>query len=391
MEDVERQLVALIREAFPFAESAKGDASAPAEFSDETWRALADAAGRNALTVLLFDAIEKLERNDVPRGVRDSLQNLYRSSVLSQGMMYRELDCVADKFAEQSIPLVILKGAALAKLYYAVPAERPFGDLDLLVHAEDAPRVRENLLARGMKEFGGVARGLNQTYYGEASFNSADGRGAQIDVHWELVSPAYYRRRMEMDWFWRNTEPCELGGHTLQALNPTAQLVHLAIHAGLHHQDRLRLIWLYDLALGVSKHGTEIDWRGADAFASRSGLARPMRAMFERMHESWGVVLPREAQQLFQPPRWDIAERTVYALTTTRFTEARTLSDALNMPGARRKFEFVRKYLFPDSSYMRRRYQIKNDALLPLYYVRRLAESAFKFTRSLWAAARGLP
>lgn len=387
MEQIERQLVALIRGAFPFVGVANGGVPAPAKLSAETWRALADAAEQHGLVGLLYDALETLGRADVPRSIRDSLQNLYRSNVLAQAVMYRELNSVAEEFARQDIPLVVLKGAALAKQYYAEPAQRPFGDLDLLIHTDDAPRVREFLLARGMKEFGGVARGSNRTYYGEASFNPADGRGAQMDVHWELVSPAYYRRRMEMAWFWRNIEPAALVGRTMKLLNPTAQLVHLGIHAGLHHQDRLRLIWLYDLALVVNRRGGEIDWRGADAFAKRSGLARPIRTILEKMQETWGVALPSEVQNLFQPPRWDIGERAVYALTTTQFTEARTVSDAWNMPGARRKLEFVREYLFPDVVYMRKRYQMTHDALLPLYYGRRLAESVFKFTRSVWAAA----
>src|SRR5581483_8960170 len=380
---LDRQLVALIYAAFPLGSPIR----APNEFCDETWRALVEAARRHGLTGLLDHAVETLGRDDIPRSICESLRTTLRQTILAASLAYRELGDVIAKCAREKIPIVVLKGAALAKTLYPEAALRPFGDLDLMLRREDAPRLRTALLSAGMKENDELARGFNESYLGEMAFFPRAVHGVALDLHWELVSPAYYRRRMSIEWFWQNTETASFGGYPTQVLNPTAQLVHLAVHAGLHHQDRLRLIWLYDLALLIKRRGAEIDWRAADQFAQEATLARPICAILEQIQDWWSIELPREANHLFQPPRLDLHERMVYALTTTPFTEARTLLDVLDTPGWNAKLRFAREQLFPNAAYMRSRYNMTNAALLPLYYARRLAESTFKFTRSLLTAA----
>src|SRR5205085_983227 len=121
----------------------------------------------------------------------------------------------------------------------------------------------------------------------------------------ELVAPAYYWRRMDMGWFWQRTEAVQINGTAVRILNPTAQLVHLGSHVGLHHQDKPRLIWFYDLALLVTRRGGELDWQAANAYALRAGLARPIRYALEGMQDWWGVPIPAEAETLFIPSRFD--------------------------------------------------------------------------------------
>lgn len=380
----EQELCALLNAAFPV-----GALPAPrASLSADDWQQLSDTAYNNGLTNLLLRAVEKLKRTDMSDAIATKLRDTYRRNALAQALAYRELESVLSGCAQEKIRAVVLKGAAVAKALYPESSLRPFGDLDVLIHRSNALRLREMLLARGLRQ-ANVTHGFNLDSSGEMAFFPSRTQEFMLDLHWQLVAPTYYQQRMDLDWFWNNTELFSFGTQTALILNPTAQFVHLAAHVGLHHQDHLRLIWLYDLALLLTRRGQEIDWRAADVFAHKAGLARPLRAILDATRQHWGITLPPQTESLFRASPFALGERAVYAVTTTRFPEARMLSDALSTPGLGHKLDFIRQQLFPDVAYMRTRYGMSNDALLPLYYLRRFGESTYKFARSIWTALRG--
>ncbi len=357
-------------------------------WSPAQWRAQYSNAQQHGLLGLWFSAIQADRALNMPDDIRDAFLTALRNATLAYAVAFRELDALVEIFEREKIPVVLLKGAALSKTLYPNPVQRPFGDLDLLIQKQDAPRVRALLLARGMQENSELVSGFRQAHYGEMGFYATNSAMPAIDVHWDLVAPAYYRRHMDMDWFWKQTEWQRIGEHNLSVFNPTAQLLHLGAHVGLHHQDHLRLIWLYDIALLLTQRGADIDWRAADAFAHAARLARPLRFVLEQTRAWWNLTLPPETENLFRAPAFDIQERVAYALTTAQFTEARILMDVLYLSGARAKWEFARGYLFPDAAYMRTRYDIPNDAALSFYYARRLLASVGKAMRSVWSATR---
>lgn len=378
---VEKQLVTLILAAFPLGSPVQ----APDPFAPEQWAQLDAYAVTHGLTGLLFAAVTALGRPDMPPALAADLKDRARQTTLAQALAYRDLGKLLRRARTENLPVIVLKGAALAKTLYAESLRRSFGDLDLLIQEQDATRLRAAVLQEQYRETHALSPGFRESYYGEMGFHREGKAGLELDVHWGLAEAVYFRRRMDMQWFWDRTETATLGQEPMRILNPTAQLVHLGAHAGLNHQDKPRLVWFYDLALLITRRGREIDWDEADRYVRHAGLARPLRYALAETERRWGIPLP--AQPLFVPPRLDPAGRMVYALTTTSFTEARTLSDVLATPGLRPKLRFARQQLFPDAAYMRTRYNIANPALLPLYYALRLGESGFKFARSVGAAA----
>ena len=76
------------------------------------------------------------------------------------GVVRREaLRAILLRLSEASVPVVVLKGAALAALVYPSPTLRPMGDIDLLVHARDrdraealCTRARERLAALHIRD-----------------------------------------------------------------------------------------------------------------------------------------------------------------------------------------------------------------------------------------------
>lgn len=381
--ELNRQLVSYILRAFPFE-------AAPPELpqsTEETWHALLERARLEGLTLLLFASLEKTNAA-VPEFVHETLQTQVRLAALANGAAYHELDAVLPEFSSANIPVIVLKGAALAKWLYPAPNLRSFSDLDLFIRQRDVARLSAILRARGYDSNNELAAGFQDAFYSEMTFYRLTPPRVSLDVHWHLFVPLYFRRRIDPEWFWERAEIFSFGGATARVFNPTAQLVHLAVHASLNHKHTPRLIWLYDLALLLARKGDELDWHAAAAFAQQAGLARSMFEVLTQMQEVWSVRAPKEMYELFRPPHSSLKERIAFALTAAEHNQARALSDALSAPTWRGKVQYGWRHLFPDANFMRRHYGVQNDLLLPVAYARRLGTSAWKFTRSVWSSLR---
>src|SRR5262249_20405942 len=95
---------------------------------------------------------------ELPQAIAERLRHLHHRDTI-YGVAQRErLRATLVRFAGASIPVIVLRGAALAALVYPSPTSRPIGDIDLLVHERDRDRV--DALVRGI----GDASGLSAPY-----------------------------------------------------------------------------------------------------------------------------------------------------------------------------------------------------------------------------------
>jgi hypothetical protein len=84
---------------------------------------------------------------------------------------------------ERDIPIIVLKGAALAYTVYDTPALRPIGDIDILVRPDDAAAAREILDRIGWRPSRHAAERDLLLCHGVGLHR---GHGA-VDLHWYLL------------------------------------------------------------------------------------------------------------------------------------------------------------------------------------------------------------
>ena len=376
-------LTALIRRAFPFAAPPP---LPPQRQTPDAWETLVARARYHGLVPLLCAALDAQPRDDVTEAQHSALTDAYRSSALACATKYHELNAVLAQARAQTLPLVLLKGAALAQWLYPAPALRPFGDADVLLHQSDVPRLQVLLETRGYHAHAELSKGFGDAYYSEMAFAQTTAPRLALDAHWHLFVPVYFRARMDIRWFWARTQTFLLNAQPVLIFDPTAQLLHLTIHASLNHRHSPRLLWLYDLALLLTKHGDAIDWDDAARFARASQVTRSVREILEQTETRWGVCAPAPFLQTLKNTRIGWSERAAFALTAAEHNQARALSDALATPGAMNKVRYAARHVFPDAAYMTEHYRVSHRALLPLYYARRVLETGWKFARSIVSA-----
>jgi hypothetical protein len=114
------------------------------------WPRLLRQVERWGLAPLVYTNLQPAAQSGhVPQPVMERLRHLYHRTRFTA---CAGASCCAtlQRFAEANVPVIVLKGAALATLVYASPALRPMGDIDLLVHRRDQDRVEAVL--RSLRE-----------------------------------------------------------------------------------------------------------------------------------------------------------------------------------------------------------------------------------------------
>ena len=106
------------------------------------WQAILRKTERWGLAPLVYTNLRQaVHSGQVPTPVAERLRHLYHRDTI-HGVARRELlRATLLRFAEANVPVIVLKGAALATLVYPSPALRPMRDIDLLVHRRDLDRV----------------------------------------------------------------------------------------------------------------------------------------------------------------------------------------------------------------------------------------------------------
>ncbi|MGD0006874.1 MAG: nucleotidyltransferase family protein [Anaerolineaceae bacterium] len=172
-------------------------------------------------------------------------------------VLFNELSKVLRVFQDHEIPVIVLKGAALANSVYESIGERPMDDVDLLIHYEDRLKILSILEAAGYRvepQLQEKFHPFNPHYRSETNFWSK--RGVLFDLHWELTCNEWMRKFIHLDTntFWRSAQPLDINGVRTQQLSPSDTLLHVCLHlmneAYFHlkaYQDIAKLINHYKL------------------------------------------------------------------------------------------------------------------------------------------------
>lgn len=274
---------------------------------------------------------------------------------------------VLDRARYSELPLVVLKGLALAYTVYAQPWTRERGDTDLLVHRDDIARFDRLFQDLGYAVLPHV-RGeltLPQRHYvrdDERGFRHA------WDLHWRLTTSQALRFALPEDRVWANaaTAPA-LVGAKMPARSDALLLA--CIHRLAHHFDDKRLIWLWDIRLlleamteedlAAVEKGVTRDARAAAAARQSLSVARDWVAV--RIPDRLGVILEMST---------DTAPAFLWSGSRRRITY---LIGEVRAARRQDRLRLLVERVLPSRSSMRERYPSVPELLLPFAYLWRLA------------------
>ena len=150
-------------------------------------------------------------------------------------------------------------------------------------------------------------------------------------------------------------------------------LVIACVHRAAHHGGSGELLWLLDISL-LARRLSADEWRMAVDAARTGQVAALVQRGLELASE---CVRPSGAAGRAAGPASGraVPEPSAVFLREDLRPLDRLRADVAAL-GAARGARLVAEHLFPPASYMRQKYRLRSDALLPLAYARRIVGGA---------------
>jgi hypothetical protein len=335
---------------------------------DVDWAALLGRAEAEQVGPLLHQAWHGARW--LPPEAAGSLHRAYMQTGARNALVLRDLGRALDCLGRAGVPVLVLKGAALAEPVYRNPALRPMADIDLLVAPPDAQRALSALAETGRRpEREELAPGMRLRFDNEVALVAGDPLVTPIEIHWSLLDAPFYQARLDQGWLWSTAAQATLAGRAAQVLGPEAELMYLCAHVALHHGGH-GLLWHHDVAERVHCAGAGLDWPLLLARAAAADLLLPLQTVLARVARDWGTCPPAAAWAQLLAMRPSAAETRVFARRRAagRAVAARFADDVAELPTWRQRLAFATRNLLPGPAYMRARYGVRHPLALALAY-----------------------
>ncbi len=188
-----------------------------------------------------------------------------------------------DALGSNGIDARALKGIAIAHLDHGDPAERNFGDADILIRRHDYQSALRALAHAGFRRAEPPVRGWWEHRFGKAVVFLSPS-GAELDLHLAITG-GYFGERIDYDELWRSSsESFQIGGQMVRGLDRESRFLHACCHTVLGGGSGLRAKRDVAQLLLIS----ETDWPTAMALATRNGIdsvvAEAVRRTWSELH-----------------------------------------------------------------------------------------------------------
>ena len=341
---------------------------------------LIETAVRHRILLLLGWTLRAGGRlHDSPPEFVETFQRTERAAVIEDAVRHTELVHVLEELSAAGVRALIFKGAALAHTHYPAAYLRVRADTDLLVPAADLPML-ERVLGRLGYIHPTETSGHLVSY--QCHFYKIDRHGIAhaFDVHWKISNLQVLADRFGWEELWRGRVGVDALGSSAVTADHVHALLLALVHRAGHHPGSHNLLWIYDLHLLVSRLRRE-EMTQLQELATARGLGQVAAEGLALARDRFGN---RAADALIAALR-DRRGRGCQEVATLEqgsWTQARVLRLDLDaLPNWRARGRLIREHLVPPASYMRARYGVDSNVLLPGLYVWRALVGAPKWLR----------
>ena len=233
------------------------------------WENVIQIAGGTGVSPLVYHVLDNIvDYNVIPQSVTHKLHQVYQSNAIRNLLLYEELKRIIQAADEKSIPVIVLKGAALALSVYPNIALRTMGDIDLLVHQEHLETMDTIMRRFGYESNRDNIWDENENYHLPKYIRHP----YQIEIHWNLVPPDI-SVTLDLSGIWARAQHLQIGNVTALMLAPEDLVIHLCLHVSAHHLFQVRpLRNLCDIAATIHYYRDNINWQQMHQWAKDSQI-----------------------------------------------------------------------------------------------------------------------
>jgi len=188
-------------------------------------------------------------------GIDQTQISTWRSSYLQGSLQFQHkiqtLITIQELLRRYSIPIITLKGMALATSLYQDENVRPMGDIDLLVPEDQGQVALKILLEAGAKQTHTPRSALHEKVHSHV--RAVIYNGVLVEIHQRIFSLGN-RFYIPTDLCLKNSKLVSTQWGSIHVLNDVLMAYHLICHASYNMKNGgLRFGWLLDIALLFNK------------------------------------------------------------------------------------------------------------------------------------------
>ena len=224
------------------------------------WPALLEQARIHGVAPILFHHLKTIKLISIlPEEIQARLKNFYHQNTIRNLLIFKELSVILQKLHQANIPVILLKGSHLIATTYRNLSLRFLNDVDIMVPKPDLEETHQILVKAGYfpkDEFEPEIHCKTEHHLPRHIKPGILG----IEVHWTIEKPNS-PFPIDIDGLWQRTVAIQFQNIHALGLSLEDLLPQLCIHICYHHHFQIGLKALYDIALLLKVHETEINWQ----------------------------------------------------------------------------------------------------------------------------------
>ena len=277
----------------------------------------------------------------MPSSTLDDLLEAYTQVSVRNRAILEEFTLIAQRFHQQGIAFIVLKGADVLSRLYGVGGARPLSDVDVLVHESDLPAIDRELRHLG----------FTQQIDGNPAYSSAGGT-----LSLDLITTLWYLDQQELDSVWKRARVRPVDATAFSCLDTADLLIYLTAY-NVIHRGHLSASFVHDMKLLIKKETP--DWPVIVARTRQATLHVPLFHGLSHVVKIFPVLpIPHSVLAMLGPTKrheliltW-LLRRLV---TTEPLPNVGHLLLFLTQPHSN-KMGWLKRRLFPSATFLSYRY-----------------------------------
>jgi hypothetical protein len=240
------------------------------------WPLVLERAARFDILPLIYGSLQALGFPGMPDSVGGELANIFWNNANRTDLLGKELGRILRLLGDTGVPVMPLKGVALAESLYDDPALRVCSDIDVLVPTQNAIKAFHLLVSSGYKPAFTEPLLLDlMVRYGKDCLLMREDRMClyPIELHCGLLWGGPLEREL-LEQVWAEADRKTLFGVPAFTLSADWEFLYLAVHAA--RRGWLSLKWYADLDRLCSRR--MIDWEKVKQKAKSLGWEDAVRS-----------------------------------------------------------------------------------------------------------------
>ena len=340
--------------------------------STDAWEFILSESNKHRVSSLVYKKLSLMSNERII--LREVIGEMRREYLLNSGrnmLLFSGLRNILAALQGSGIQALALKGAHLADSVYKNRALRPMGDIDLLIRRRD--------LERSVSVLGKIGFNPSKKFFidDEISVHRDipalhNREGIVLEIHWNLMDPDSPVTIMPEE-LWERAEHKNVDSMDLLVLSPEDLLIHVCIHASLHHRFASGLLHLCDIAEILSNYGTALDWGKIYSIAKKWNATRSLYLSLLLTKNLLGAGVPEAVLDQCKPDQTDpkLIEWSKELVIEGWLNEVPMTCNIPKIVGPRTLAERYRNFmgiLFPSKKVLATKYAVRSDSPLLYYY-----------------------